>query len=150
LNKDNSAKTYGFNLLRLRKKAGFKSQEKLADLVKVSRGVIKVAEEGRSIPQAVNRAKIAEVLGVDESEFWRDPAEFDPKHEKADKVRAAVKSVLEASGYRVEDLPELFGYPQTAPKTRAKKSSGDDPEVKKDKALIDEYLAKKKKQRSVG
>jgi transcriptional regulator with XRE-family HTH domain len=139
----NSPKTYGFNLLRLRKKKGIKSQGKLAELIGCSRKVIRTAEEGTSIPQEANRIKIAEVLKVDESEFWRDPEEFDPKHERAEKVRTAVKSVLEAAGYRIEDLPELFGFSEKS-KPRAKKGDAEETEARrKDKAMLDEYLAEK-------
>lgn len=108
---DKSAETFGFNLKRLRKKKGFKSQEKLADAIGLSRVVIKAAEEGRSIPQATNRIKIAEALGANEEEFWRDPSEFSPNNQRADKVVSAIKSLLEAAGYQLQDIPELLSLP---------------------------------------
>jgi transcriptional regulator with XRE-family HTH domain len=151
---DKSAKTFGFNLLRLRKKKGIRSQEALAKLIGVSRQVIKAAEEGRSVPQAVNRGQIAEALDVDEAEFWRDPSEFDPQNARTEKVQAAVKSVLEAAGYRIEDLPELFGFSAQRKSRAPKVDRAEEEAIRKDKAMVAEYEASqkaaKKKRRPAG
>jgi len=104
-----SPETYGFNLFRLRKKKGIKSQDALAEMIGVSRQVVKTAELGRSIPHASNQTKIAEALQEDEAEFWRDPAEFNPGNQRAEKVVAAIRSVLDLSGYQLQDIPDLLG-----------------------------------------
>jgi transcriptional regulator with XRE-family HTH domain len=63
-----------FNLKRIRKEKSIKSADKLAEMAEVNPQVLRKAEAGYHIPETKTLEKLAETLGVEETEFFLDPA----------------------------------------------------------------------------
>ena len=76
----NLTESLSFNLKRLRKEKGIKTQEQLAELSGVLLNNIKRAEAGYLIPETKNLEKLAKALDVDETELFLDPSVFASHH----------------------------------------------------------------------
>jgi transcriptional regulator with XRE-family HTH domain len=80
-----------FNVKRLRKEKGHKTQTDFADSTGIGIQVIKDAEAGYGIPRAENLDKIAKALGVEETELFTDPS-----HVREPSLHEAMSVLLKA------------------------------------------------------
>lgn len=75
------------NLKTLRSERGIPSQDKLAEMADISRGVVARAETAATYPDEATIAALAKALGVPESRLFQDPDSI-PTPSHADIVQA--------------------------------------------------------------
>lgn len=128
------SKLFAINIRRLRDLVPL-SQRGLAEAAKVSYGVVFRAESKNIVPRGENITKIANALGVDESELFADPNK-EPKKPETPKQEIdpleALSKALAAKGSIIIPLEEYehlkanqFGSPEEAAVVKQINAYGD-------------------------